>query len=210
MRCIRERTGGGGRAATDVGEAPGGAGIGATSGIGSETSGVVPVQKTGPGGEAFQTRRHGREAVRGAAVEVRANVEDTTGTPRRESTPQSTENAFPTLSHNFGNHAPRGAAGRSAPSSTANRTVRKTCAIVRSGSCDFNQNHARWNRLCTLRGLRVRFWLCGLRALCVSFFCLGLRVARNDSHRVRLRLRRREQVFQRVGGVVQMETFAVP
>lgn len=29
--------------------------------------GVVPVQKTGPGGEAFQTRRHGRKAVRGSA-----------------------------------------------------------------------------------------------------------------------------------------------
>ena len=48
------------------------------------------------------------------------------------------------------------------------------------------------------------------RALRVIFFRLGLRAARNDSHRVRLRLRRREQVFQRVGGGVQMETFAVP
>ena len=61
-----------------------------------------------------------------------------------------------------------------------------------------------------LRGLRVRFRLRGLRALRVIFFRLGLRAARNDSHRVRLRLRRREQVFQRVGGGVQMETFAVP
>jgi len=172
--------------------------------------GVVPVQKTGPGGEAFQTRRHGRKAVRGAAVEVRANVEDTTGTPRRESTPRRPENAFPTLSHNFGNHAPRGAAGRSAPRTTASRTVCKTRAIVRSWSGVLHQNHARWNRLRDLCGLRVRIQLCGLCALCVSFFCLGLRVARNDSHRVRLRLRRHEQVFQRVGGGVQMETFAVP
>ena len=68
----------------------------------------------------------------------------------------------------------------------SNSTVRETHTIVRSGSGDFNQNHVRWNRL------------------------RDLRAPGNDSHRVRLRLRRREQVFQRVGGGVQMETFAVP
>ena len=80
-----------------------------------------------------------------------------------------------------------GGIGKAAASrGRSNSTVRETHTIVRSGSGDFNQNHVRWNRL------------------------RDLRAPGNDSHRVRLRLRRREQVFQRVGGGVQMETFAVP
>ena len=43
-------------------------------------------------------------------------------------------------------------------------TVRKTCAIIRSASGVFSQNHARRNRLCGLCALCVRFIL---RGLCV-------------------------------------------
>ncbi len=97
---------------------------------------------------------------------------------------------FPTISGKTARaaHPHRaGGIGKAAASrGRSDSTVRETHTIVRSGSGDFNQNHARWNRL------------------------RDLRAARNDSHRVRLRLRRREQVFQRVGGGVQMETFAVP
>ena len=68
---------------------------------------------------------------------------------------------FPTIS---GNPAPRGAAGRFAPRTTASRTVCKIYAIVRSWSGVLHQNNARWNRLRALRGLRVRFCSATIRA----------------------------------------------
>ena len=54
-------------------------------------------------------------------------------------------------------------------------TARKTCAIIRSASGVFSQNHARWNRLCGLCALCVGDILRGLCALCVRFILRALR-----------------------------------